>query len=112
MYILTYVLYGQESEIWHKIEKKPIEFEQINQKMTTNLHTIINNVNHFTNYLNSGKTWKNIKDMYILILPQCWSVLDWQFDEMVLLFSKFRANYKWHKIFLRFAKNVNKYLES
>ena len=21
MYILTYVLYGQESEIWHKIEK-------------------------------------------------------------------------------------------
>ena len=112
MYILTYVLYGQESEIWHKIEKKPIEFEQINQKMTTNLHTIINNVNHFTNYLNSGKTWKNIKDMYILILPQCWSVLDWQFDEMVLLFSKFRENYRWHKIFLRFAKNVHKSLES
>ena len=51
--------------------KKPIEFEQINQKKTTNVHTIINNVNHFTNYLNSGKTWKNIKDMYILILPQC-----------------------------------------
>ena len=46
--------------------KKPIEFEQINQKMTTNLHTIINNVNHFTNHLNSGKTWKNIKNMYIL----------------------------------------------
>ena len=52
-------------------QKKPIEFEQINQKMTTNLHTIINNVNHLTNYLDSGKTWKNIKDMYILILPQC-----------------------------------------
>ena len=32
MYILTYVLYGQESEIWCKIEKKPIEFEQINKK--------------------------------------------------------------------------------
>ena len=32
---------------------------------TANLDTIINNVNHLSNFLNSGKTWINIKDMYL-----------------------------------------------
>ena len=49
---------------------KPIEFEQI-KKLTVNLDAIINNDNHLTNFLNSGKTWMNLKDMYLYTyLPQ------------------------------------------
>ena len=46
---------------------KPIEFERIKtkKKLTANLDTIINNDNHLTNFLNSGKTWMNKKDMYL-----------------------------------------------
>ena len=44
-----------------------MEFELIKQeKLTANLDTIINNVNHLTNFLYSGKTWIDIKDMYLL----------------------------------------------
>ena len=61
-----YVLFGQKIKFYTK-QKKHIEFEQIKQeKLTANLDTIINNVNHLTNFLYSGKTWIDIKDMYLL----------------------------------------------
>ena len=57
-----------------KDQENHIEFEQIKteRKITANLDTFINNVNHLSNFLNSWKTWINIKDMYILTyIPQC-----------------------------------------
>ena len=57
-----------------KNQENHIEFEQIKTKknLTANLDTIINNVNHLSNFLNSWKTWIDIKDMYILTyIPQC-----------------------------------------
>ena len=90
--------------------KNPIKFEQINQKMTTNLHTIINNVNHFTNYLNSGKTWKNIKDIYILT----YTCADQSCIDNLIRWCFFFQNSEQitgDKIILTFAQNVNKLLE-
>ena len=101
------------SQIWQKLGKSYWIWTNKNRKkITANLDTFINDVNHLSNFLNSWKTWINIKDMYILTyIPQCWSVLYWHSDEMVFLFSKFRTNYSRHKIFLTFAQNVNKLLE-
>ena len=54
------------SQIWQKLGKSYWIWTYKNRnKLTANLDTIINNVNHLSNFLNSGKTWINIKDMYL-----------------------------------------------
>ena len=54
------------SQIWQKLRKSYWIWTYKNRnKLTANPDTIINNVHHLSNFLNSGKTWINIKDMYL-----------------------------------------------
>ena len=82
------------------------------EKLTANLDTIINNISHLTTFLNLGKTWINIKDMYILTYPSADhfcidNLMRWcfSFQNSEQITGDTKSSCLLHKIYTKFLNN-------